>query len=79
MRKPLTLAEKIKRTIEKVKVWQTFKYVKHLVCPRENCGCKMIAKEMRGRVILQCPRCKTIQSYVPKSILKTQLVVFKKD
>lgn len=67
--------KKNKRILEKVAEWQDFKFIKHLVCNDENCNTKLKAKELNGKVILQCPRCRSIQSYIPKAVLQTRFYV----
>ena len=59
--------------MEKVRLWQSFKYTKHLTCQRPGCGEDLVPKEYKGRVNLQCPKCHSVQSYVPKSVLKCRL------
>jgi len=66
------VAKRNKKIMAKVEEWQNFKYIKHLMCNNESCGTKLKAKEVNGRVILQCPKCREIQSYIPKSVLQTK-------
>jgi len=67
------IKRKNKNIIEKVKLWQAFKYVKPLVCKKEGCGGILDPKESRLKVILKCPKCGFTQTYVPRTILKTKL------
>jgi hypothetical protein len=70
------LKRKNKFLIEKINTWQSFKYVKPLTCQKDGCGCPLVAKEHRLKVILQCPKCKTIQAYIPRSVMQSDLVIF---
>lgn len=71
-----TLKKRNKTILDKVKFWQSFPYVHPMVCRNEKCeSCKLKPKEARTRVILQCPKCKRIQNYVPNIILKTRLSI----
>ena len=71
-------AKRNKKIIEKVDEWQNFKYIKHLICNNTNCGCKLKPKEINGRVVLQCPKCREIQSYIPKAVLQTKFYISEK-
>ena len=62
-----------RRIIDKVSLWQDFKYVKPLACKKDDCDGILTPKESRLKVILRCPLCGFVQSYVPKTILKTKL------
>ena len=66
------LKEYNKRVIKKVQDWQAFKFIKHLVCADESCRTKLVPKEVNNKVILECPKCKEVQSYIPKVVLKTK-------
>lgn len=61
--------------LKKVNLWQEFKYVKHLTCQRNGCGCSLVPKKQRAKVVLQCPQCKNVQSYVPRAVLHSQLKI----
>ena len=67
------IKRKNKNIIEKVNLWQNFKYVKPLTCKEPSCGCNLVPKESRLKVILKCPKCGYIQSYVPKTILRANI------
>ena len=70
------LKKKNKTILEKVKTWQEFPYVKPMICRNENCeGCKLKPKETKTRIMLQCPKCKKVQNYVPRIVLKTKLSI----
>lgn len=70
------LKKKNKSILEKVKTWQEFPYVKPMVCRNESCeGCKLKPKETKTRIMLQCPKCKKVQNYVPRIVLKTRLSI----
>lgn len=70
------LKQKNKTILEKVKQWQAFPYVKPMVCRNEKCeDCKLKPKETKTRIMLQCPKCKKVQTYVPSVILKTNLSI----
>jgi hypothetical protein len=70
------LRRKNKIILEKVKMWQSFPYVKPLICQNEACNsCKLKPKETKTRIMLQCPKCKKIQNYVPRIVLKTKLSI----
>ncbi|RKZ96616.1 MAG: hypothetical protein DRQ40_00460 [Gammaproteobacteria bacterium] len=70
------LKQRNKNILEKVKQWQSFPYVKPMVCRNEKCEeCKLKPKETRTRIMLQCPKCKKVQTYVPNIILKTKLSI----
>lgn len=69
----LKIKKRNKSTIEKVNLWQNFKYVKSLTCKKEECDGVLEPKESKLKVILKCPKCGFIQSYVPRTILKTKL------
>lgn len=70
------LKKKNKAILEKVKQWQAFPYVRPMVCRNEACkNIKLKPKETRMRVMLQCPRCKKTQTYVPKVVLTTNLSI----
>ena len=52
------LKQRNKNILEKVKQWQSFPYVKPMVCRNEKCEeCKLKPKETRTRIMLQCPKC----------------------
>jgi len=68
-----TIKKKNQNIIEKVNLWQNFKYVKPLTCKERSCDGLLEPKESRLRVILKCPKCGNIQSYVPKTILKAKI------
>jgi hypothetical protein len=61
-----------KKIIKKIQNWQAFKFIKHLVCSLEDCKTKLEPKEVNYKVILECPKCKEVQSYIPKVVLKTK-------
>jgi len=61
--------------LKKVSLWQTFKFVKHLTCQKPGCGCDLVAKKNRYKVTLHCPTCKSVQSYVPKAVLASNLQI----
>lgn len=65
-----------KSRIEKINTWQAFKYVKPLTCQKDGCGAVLVAKELKLKVILQCPKCRSIQAYIPKSVLQSNLTIF---
>lgn len=70
------LKKRNKAILEKVKQWQAFPYVRPLVCRNEHCnGAKLKPKETRMRIMMQCPRCKKTQTYVPKIVLTTRLSI----
>lgn len=62
--------EKNKLIIEKVKKWQCYPYVRPLCCQTEGCGEKLEPKDHKIKVILECPKCKAVQHYVPKAVLE---------
>jgi len=65
-----------KGILDKVKIWQSFPYVKPLVCQNNGCcECKLRPKMTKFKVILQCPKCRKVQPYVPKTVLKTHLSI----
>ena len=76
-KKDLTrLKKRNKAILEKVKQWQAFPYVRPMVCRNENCnGAKLKPKETRMRIMLQCPKCRKTQTYVPKIVLTTKLSI----
>jgi len=70
------LKRKNKNILAKVKQWQEFPYIRPLVCQNESClECKLKPKLTKYKVILQCPKCKKVQPYVPKIVLKTHLSI----
>jgi len=59
---------------EKVKTWQEFQYVKPLICSNQECNeAKLKPKKGKYRVMLQCPKCKKVQNYVPQKVLQIKL------
>ncbi len=64
--------------IKKVDDWQNFPFLKHLTCQNKKCGEKLVPKESRSRVILVCPKCKSVQHYVPIAVIQTNLVISEK-
>lgn len=73
--KPNYQQKKNKRILEKVKLWQSFKYVKPLTCQASGCGEKLVPKETKFKVILQCPKCGASQPYVPKAVIDADLCI----
>lgn len=70
--------EKMKKKNEfikrKVEEWQNFPYVKPLVCDNPDCNeTKLKPKETKYRVILQCPKCRRVQTYVPAKVTQIEL------
>jgi hypothetical protein len=61
--------------LRKVNLWQAFKFVKHLTCQKDGCGCELVPKKQRTKVVLQCPNCRNVQAYVPKSVLTSKLKI----
>lgn len=73
---PEEIQKRNKNLIDKINTWQEFRYIKSLICQRDGCGCPLVAKEYKMKVILQCPKCKAIQAYIPKSVMQIDLVIF---
>ena len=70
------IRRKNKAILEKVKKWQSFQYVKPLICSNENCNEAVLKpKETKYRIMLQCPKCKRVQTYVPSKVLQIRLEV----
>jgi len=67
--------KKNSKIIQKVTDWQNFKFIKPLTCNTDGCWSKFKAKEINGRVVLQCPRCRAIQSHVPKAVMQTRFYI----
>ena len=61
------------RILEKVLAWQKFPYVKPLTCKREGCNANLVPVEKRRKIVLQCPKCKNVQPYVPRSIIEANI------
>lgn len=59
--------------LKRVSLWQAFKFVKHLTCQRDGCGCELLPKRQKTKVVLQCPKCKNVQAYVPRAVLSSRL------
>jgi hypothetical protein len=73
---PESIKRRNKYIREKVKTWQEFQYVKPLVCQNEACNeTKLKPKETKYRVMLQCPKCKKVQTYVPNKVLQIKLEI----
>lgn len=65
-----------KSIIDKIKAWQSFDYVKPLICRKTNQ--KLVPKVHRksGKVILKAPKSNYVQWSIPNVVLNTRLVVF---
>ena len=61
--------------LKKIEQWQSFKFVKSLLCRREGCGEKLEGTERYGKAVLICPKCSMIQNHVPKSILEADVSI----
>lgn len=57
----------IKAIISKVESWQSFPFVKPLICP--YCKVKLEPREDKGQVVLVCG-CGYNQKYIPKKVLQ---------
>lgn len=78
----IQLDKKNKKIFSKVSVWQAFKYIKPLSCQKivderkgKVCGAVLSPRITKYKVVLDCPKCKHCQAYVPKKVLEANLTV----
>lgn len=64
------ISKKNQAIINKVNLWQNFKFAKPLTCKKEGCGTKVVPQERGQRVVLKCPKCNSVQLYVPRRIIE---------
>jgi len=78
--KPFLIDAQTKRKndyiINKVRLWQSFQYVRPLLCRR--CNIKLVPKVHRksGKVCLRCSRCNFLQWSIPTVVLQSRLVIY---
>jgi len=65
-----------KQIIKKVEAWQSFEYVRPLICKKTNQKLVPKINKKTGKVCLRCPKSNYIQWSIPKVVLETKLVVF---
>lgn len=63
-----------KLLIEKVNLWQQSPFVRPLIC--KECQTKLMPQqESAFKVILKCHNCNWVQPYIPKSVIKYDLII----
>ena len=64
------------KIIDKIKTWQSFQYVRPLMCKR--CNVKLVPKvhKRSGKVCLRCSKCNFLQWSIPSVVLQARLVVY---
>ena len=55
--------------IEAVRRWQADPYVHSLTCGNDRCRADLEPEERDGRVVLVCPACGQVQTWIPAGIL----------
>lgn len=55
--------------IKAVEEWQEDDTTHPLTCAKEGCDSNLEAKEDGGRVVLECPKCHYVQSWIPTAVL----------
>ena len=72
--------QKNKRIIKKIKEWQESDYVHQLTCGSGSCNHVILDPiEENDIVILKCPECDYIQTFIPECVLKADVKEIEKN